>query len=506
MSDPIEVLPADPYNAELVANVHPSDWENPQPQPRYHLVIIGAGTAGLVAAIGAAGLGAKVALVERHLMGGDCLNVGCVPSKALIRSSRIAAQIRHAAEFGVNVAGEVTVDFATVMQRMRRLRAEISPHDSAARFRDNGVDVFLGQGTFTSGDKIEVDGQTLKFKKAVIATGGRAATPPIPGLDEVAYLTNETLFSLTELPRRLAVIGGGPIGCEMAQAFARFGSQVTLLQSAPHVLHREDAAAAAIVQQALIADGVDLHVNCDIDSVRDDGTEKSITFTAGGTSRQIECEAILVSAGREPNVEGLGLEAAGVEYDKKTGVVVDDHLRTTNRNVFAAGDICFPYKFTHTADAMARIVIQNALFKGRAKTSSLNIPWCTFTDPEIAHVGLSDHQARQQGIKVETFTQELSGVDRAILDGETDGFIKIHLRRGTDKIIGATIVASHAGEMISQITTAMTGNVGLAKIAKTIHPYPTQAEAIKRTADAYNRTRLTPLVKKLFEKWLSWTL
>ncbi len=204
--------------------------------------------------------------------------------------------------------------------------------------------------------------------------------------------------------------------------------------------------------------------------------------------------------------KGSAWKASGVQYDEKTGVVVDDHLRTSNRNIFAAGGICFPYKFTHTADAMARIVIQNALFKGRAKTSSLNIPWCSFTVPEIAHVGLSDHQARQQGIKVETFTQELSGVDRAILDGETDGFIKIHLRRGTDKIIGATIVASHAGEMISQITTAMTGNVGLGKIAKTIHPYPTQAEAIKRTADAYNRTRLTPLVKKLFEKWLSWTL
>ncbi|TWU14413.1 Mercuric reductase [Symmachiella macrocystis] len=506
MSDPIEVLPADSYNAELVANVHPSDWKNPQPQPRYHLVIIGAGTAGLVAAIGAAGLGAKVALIERNLMGGDCLNVGCVPSKALIRSSRVAAQIRRAAEFGVNVSGEVTVDFPAVMQRMRRLRAEISPHDSAARFRDNGVDVFLGQGAFTSSDKIEVDGQTLNFKKAVIATGGRAVMPPIPGLDDVAYLTNETLFTLTELPRRLAVIGGGPIGCEMVQAFARFGSHVTLLESNSHVLHREDAEAAAIVQQALVADGVDLHVDCHIDSVRDNGTDKSITFIAGGAARQIDCDAILVSAGRQPNVEGLGLEAAGVEYDKKTGVVVDDKLRTTNHNVFAAGDICFPYKFTHTADAMARIVIQNALFKGRAKTSSLNIPWCTFTDPEIAHVGLSEYQAQEKGFEVDTFKQELSGVDRAILDGGTDGFIKIHLRRGTDKIIGATIVASHAGDMISQITTAMTGNVGLGKIAKTIHPYPTQAEAIKRTADAYNRTRLTPLVKKLFEKWLSWTL
>jgi pyruvate/2-oxoglutarate dehydrogenase complex dihydrolipoamide dehydrogenase (E3) component len=469
-------------------------------------VVIGAGTAGLVSAIGAAGLGAKVALIERHLMGGDCLNVGCVPSKALIRSSRVAAQIRRSAEFGVNVSGDVTVDFAAAMQRMRRLRSEISPHDSAARFRDNGVDVFLGQGTFTGSQTIEVGGQTLNFKKAVIATGARAAAPPIPGLEDVEYLTNETLFSLTELPRRLAVIGGGPIGCEMAQAFARFGAHVTLLQSAPHVLRREDADAAAIVQRALLADGVELHANCRVDAVRDDGAGKAIAITSEGEPRRIECDAILVSTGRKPNVEGLGLDAAGVEYDEKTGVVVDDNLRSTNRNIFAAGDICFPFKFTHTADAMARIVIQNALFKGRAKTTSLNIPWCTYTEPEIAHVGLYDHQARERGIEVDTFTQELSGVDRAILDGETDGFVKIHLRRGTDKIIGATIVAAHAGELISQITTAMTGNIGLGKIAKTIHPYPTQAEAIKRAADAYNRTRLTPLVKKLFEKWLSWTL
>ncbi len=506
MADAIEVLPTDEHNRRLVANVHPPDWVNPQPQSKYHLVVVGAGTAGLVSAIGAAGLGAKVALVERQLMGGDCLNVGCVPSKALIASSRVAAMARLAAEFGVNVAGDVTVDFAAVMQRMRRLRADISPHDSAARFRDQGVDVFLGHGTFTSPNLIEVDGQSLRFKKAVITTGARAAAPPIAGLDQVDYLTNETLFTLTELPQRLAVIGGGPIGCEMAQAFARFGAQVTLLESASKVLSREDPDAAAIVERAMVADGVKLHVNCRIDAVGQGDLGKMIAITCGGQQQRIDCDAILIAAGRRPNVEGLGLDKAGVEYDEKSGVTVDDRLRTTNHHIFAAGDICFPYKFTHTADALARIVIQNALFKGRAKTSALSIPWCTYTDPEVAHVGLSERQARDRGLEVDTFTQVLTGVDRAIVDGQTDGFVKVHVRRGTDKILGATIVAAHAGEMISQITTAMTGNVGLGKIAKTIHPYPTQAEAIKRLADAYNRTRLTPLVKKLFETWLSWSL
>ncbi len=506
LTDVIELPPADEFNKTLITNVHPPDWVNPQPAPRYNLVVIGAGTAGLVSAIGAAGLGAKVALIERHLMGGDCLNVGCVPSKALIRSSRVAAQIRRAEEFGIRASGEAVVDFAAVMQRMRRLRASISPHDSAARFRDNGVDVFLGQGTFTGSNSIAVAGQTLNFKRAVIATGARAAAPPIPGLEDLDYLTNESLFSLTELPRRLAVIGAGPIGCEMAQAFANFGSRVTLLETAPHILIREDADAAAIVQQALLNDGVELKLNASVDAVRASNGEKIVAFHVAGEPQQVAVDAILVSVGRKPNVEDLGLETVGVKFDQKSGVGVDEKLRTSNPNIFAAGDICFPYKFTHTADAMARIVLQNALFPfGRAKTSALTIPWCTYTTPEIAHVGLYDHQARERGIEIETFTQELSAVDRAILDGETDGFVKIHVRRGTDKIVGATIVASHAGDMISQITTAMTGNIGLAKIAKTIHPYPTQAEAIKRLGDAYNRTRLTPRVKWLFEKWMAWT-
>ena len=500
-----ELLPLDEHNRRLRRNVHPTDWVNPIPDGRYNLVVVGAGTAGLVAAAGAAGLGAKVALVERHLMGGDCLNVGCVPSKALIRAGRAAADARAATRFGVRGVDAVSVDFAAAMERMRRLRAEISPHDSAARFRDLGVDVYLGSGAFVGPDVLEVGGRELRFKKAVIATGARASVPPIPGLDEAGYLTNETVFSLTELPRRLAVFGAGPIGCELAQAFARFGSEVTLLEASSRILGREDRDAAAAVERSLRGDGVLLRCGAEVEHARRDGEETVLTLAAEGAApEELRVDAVLVSVGRAPNVEGLGLEAAGVRYGK-AGVEVDDRLRTTNPRIFAAGDICSRFQFTHAADALARIAIRNALFLGRAKASSLTMPWCTYTDPEVAHVGLYEAEAAERGIEITTFIQELSEVDRAVLDGEDEGFVRVHVRKGTDRIVGATVVARHAGDMLSEITLAMAGGLGLKGIAGTIHPYPTQAEAIKKLGDAYSRTRLTPLVKGLFERWLSWT-
>jgi pyruvate/2-oxoglutarate dehydrogenase complex dihydrolipoamide dehydrogenase (E3) component len=505
MPETVRVTPEDGYNRALVQNVHPPDWVNPEPAPRYNLVVIGAGTAGLITAAGSAGLGAKVALVERELMGGDCLNVGCVPSKALIRAARAFASVRDADEFGVEVPPGARVNFPAVMERMRRLRARISKNDSAARYRGLGVDVFLGSARFTGPDAVEVGGQTLRFRKAVIATGARASRPSIPGLAEAGYLTNETVFSLTELPRRLAVIGAGPIGCELAQAFARFGAEVTLLANHAQIMPREDSEAAELVQQEMVRDGVNLLRGCKILRVdRQDG-DNVIQVEVNGTRDEVRADAILVGAGRTPNVEGLNLEAAGVEYDAKAGVKVNDRLQTSNARVFAAGDICSRYKFTHAADAMARVVIQNALFLGRARASALTIPWCTYTDPEVAHVGLYEHEAREQGIPLRTFLQPLRDIDRAVLDGEAEGFIKVHVRAGTDRIVGATVVACHAGEMISELTLAMVGRLGLGTLAKTIHPYPTQAEAIKRTADAYNRTRLTALVKSLFEKWFAWT-
>lgn len=501
----LSLIPVDSYDRQLIGNVHPSDWRNPEPAARYNLVVIGAGTAGLVSAAAAAGLGAKVALIERELMGGDCLNVGCVPSKALIRAARAIGDVRGAGEYGVAVPAGVRVDFSAAMERMRRLRADLSAKDSAVRFRGLGVDVFVGEGSFSGPESIEVGGKTLRFRKAVIATGSHATAPGIPGLSEAGFLTNETVFSLTALPKRLVVIGAGPLGCELAQSFRRFGSEVALLEAESGILPREDREAAEIVKRALEHDGMDIVEGCKIVRVAANGAEKIVNLECGGASREITCDEILVGAGRAPNVDGLNLVAAGVEHDARTGVKVNDHLRTSNPRIFAAGDICTVYKFTHMSDAMARIVIRNALFLGRERVSALTLPWCTYTDPEIAHVGLYEHEARARGIPIKTFMQALSDVDRAVLDGETDGFVKVHVREGSEQIVGATVVASHAGELISELSLAMTGKLGLSTIARTVHPYPTQAEAIHKIGDAYNRTRLTPRVRWLFRQWLNWT-
>lgn len=498
------VSPWDLHNEALVSQVHPADWTNPQPIAKYDLVVVGAGTAGLVTAAGAAGLGAKVALIEKHLLGGDCLNVGCVPSKAIISSARRAAAVRNSQEMGISVSQEHAADFGQVMARMRRLRAGIAPNDSVQRFRDLGVDVFLGEGRFVDGHSVTVAGGTLRFKRAVIATGARAAAPPIPGLDTVPYLTNETLFSLTECPERLGIIGAGPIGCEMAQVFARLGSEVVLVASAHDILPREDPDAVRIVQAALQADGVTLRC-CGKDLALSpvDDRRVRLCVTSHGEAYEEVVDTLLVAVGRAPNVENLGLENIGVAFTSD-GVQVDDRLRTTHPRIFAAGDVCSSYQFTHAADFMARIVIQNALFFGRAKASALTIPWCTYTEPELAHVGLNENEARKKGVAVDTFTQAFQDVDRSILEGDTAGFVRVHVRKGTDTIVGATIVGAGAGNLISEVTLAMTHGLGLKKIASTIHPYPTQAEAIRRVGDLYNRTRLTPRIKALMKTLIRW--
>ncbi len=488
--------PRDEHNERLRANVHPADWVNPRPAPRYHLVVVGGGTAGLVSAAGAAALGARVALIERHLLGGDCLNVGCVPSKGIIRAARAWHEVARADRFGAPKASG-TGDFAAVMERMRRLRAELSPHDSAERFRRLGVDVFLGSGRFLGPGEVTVGGAVLRFRRAVIATGARATGLPIPGLEEAGYLTNETLFSLVELPRRLAVVGAGPIGCEMSQSFARFGSKVTILDAGQHVLPREDPDAALIVERALEADGVRYVSEARIVSVgRNADGSRTIVYERGGARDEVTADEILLAVGRAPNVEGLGLEEAGVAYDT-SGVLVDDRLRTTNKRIFACGDVASKYKFTHAADAQARIVVQNALFFGRARASRLVIPWCTYTSPEVAHVGIYEREAEAAGVALDTITEPLSSTDRAVLDGEADGFLRLHLKKGTDKILGATLVAQHAGDMIGELALAVSAGIGLAKIAKTVHPYPTQGEIVKKAADAWRRSKLTPRVKKL---------
>ncbi|MEQ9367575.1 MAG: mercuric reductase [Coleofasciculus chthonoplastes F3-SA18-01] len=499
----VNVPPMDEYNKKLVSYVHPPDWVNPKPADCYDLVVIGAGTGGLVVAAGAAGLdvGLKVALVEKHLMGGDCLNVGCVPSKCIIRSSRVIAEMKDAGAFGVHPPEKIEVNFPAVMERMRKLRAGISHHDSAQRFQKIGIDVFLGEGHFLRNNRIEVGDKILRYKKAVIATGARALRPSIEGIEEAGFLTNETVFSLTQCPERLAVIGGGPIGCELAQAFHRLGCKVILFHRGSHLLNKEDADAAEIVQNVLIQEGIQLVLSSQMERVVKTAEGKTLYYTSGnGAKQSVTVDEILVGAGRAPNVEGLNLDAVGVEYDRK-GVTVNDYLQTTNPKIYAAGDICMKWKFTHAADAAARIVIKNTLFSpfglGRSQLSSLVMPWVTYTDPEIAHVGMYEHEAQEKGIEVNTIKIPFSSVDRAIADGEEDGFVKIHHKKGSDTILGATIVARHAGEMISEVTTAIVNKVGLSGLSGVIHPYPTQAEGIKKAADAYRRTLLTPTSKKI---------
>ena len=505
MPQPPELLPRDAHNRKLIANVHPEDWKNPEPAERYNLVVLGAGTAGLISAAVAAGLGAKVALVERHLMGGDCLNVGCVPSKSVIRASRLVEEARRARALGVPEFPRDAVDFGAAMERMREIRARISTDDSAARFRDElGVDVFLGEARFTARDAVEVGGRSLRFAKAVIATGARAALPPIPGLAQARPRTNETIFELTERPRRLVVIGGGPIGAELAQAFCRLGCEVALVEAGPRLLPREDADAAEIVQRRLAAEGVRLLLGASVEQVEARGEGRMLRVRgADGALYEIPADEILVAVGRLPNVERLGLESAGVAVDARLGIAVDDHLRTTNPRVYAAGDVCMAWKFTHAADAAAKIAVQNALFLPTKRLSSLVMPWCTYTDPEVAHVWLSERDAQERAIAIDTYRVPLEQVNRAVTDGEEEGFVKLHVKRGSDRILGGTIVASHAGEMISEVTLAIVGKLGLGTLLGVIHPYPTQAEGIKRVAGAWVRTRATPLVKRALAGWMA---
>jgi pyruvate/2-oxoglutarate dehydrogenase complex dihydrolipoamide dehydrogenase (E3) component len=495
-----EVEPFDQFNRQLVANVHPADWENPRARDRYHLVVIGAGTAGLVTASIAAGLGARVALVERHLMGGDCLNVGCVPSKGMIGAARAWQAAADASRVFAGPRVEEGGSFAGVMERMRRLRAGISRMDSAARFRDLGVDVFLGHARFTGPDSAVVDGRTLRFRRAVIATGARAAAPGVSGIESAGYLTNETIFSLTERPRDLVVLGAGPVGCELAQAFARFGTRVAVVNQGPHALPREDADAAQLVERAMERHGVRfLHHATAVRAEQRDG-RRVVTVEREGRTEEVAGELILAAVGRAPNVEDLGLEAAGVR-STRDGVEVDDRLRTSSRRIFAIGDVASRHQFTHAADAQARLVIGNALFfgLGGGRVSRLVMPWATYTSPEVAHVGMYERDAVEAGYEVHTITIPLHDVDRAVLDGQEDGFFRVHLRKGSDRILGATLVAEHAGDMIGEIVLAMTAGIGLGKISGTIHPYPTQGEVFRKAADAWRRTRLTPRAKRILE-------
>ena len=494
------VIPEDAYNQELIRNVHPPEWANPVPKGRYNLAVIGAGTAGLVSAAGAAALGARVALIEKHLMGGDCTNYGCVPSKALIRSARAAYAVREAAEFGVTVGCPTEVDFCRVMERMRRLRARISANDSAKRLASLGADVYLGAARFNGKSSLEVNGTRLSFAKAIIATGGRPAELLLPGLEKTGYHTNETIFSLTQLPRTLLVVGMGPIGCELAQTFQRLGSEVVMIGRGTRLLPRDDADAAAILQRRFEREGIRLLFRAKLLRAESTRERKQLIYECGEGEERVVGDAILLAVGRHPNVEGLNLEAAGVHYDDG-GAQVDHRLRTSNPNIFAAGDVCSQYKFTHAAEAMARLALQNALFFGRKRVSDLKIPWCTYTDPEIARVGITEEEAKRKASDVAVFTKELADTDRAVLDGETEGFARLHASKRDGRLLGATMVGVHAGESIGEIVLAMNRNLKIGDLGAVIHPYPTQAEALKRAAELHLRSRLKPWVRRLLEKY-----
>lgn len=504
---PIPLLsPLDEFNRKAIENLHPSSWRNPIPGGRYNLVVLGGGTAGLVSAAAAGILGARVALVERHLLGGDCTNYGCVPSKALLRSARAVRETRHSSHFGVR-HGEIDADFRDVMARMRSLRAQISANDSALRFQNFGVDVYFGEARFASPHQLAVQtGENttrLEFKSAIIATGARPAVPPIPGLAEVGSFTNETIFSLEELPRRLIVLGAGPIGCELAQAFRRFGAEVTLIGRSPRLLPRDEPEATEVLRKQFEAEGICVLLESEAVLVTTSGQEKVVTYQHAGMCRQVRGDAILTALGRRPALETLGLEHAGVAFNAK-GVLVNDHLRTSASHIYAAGDVCSEWKFTHAAEAMARLAVRNALFWGRQRMSSLVIPWCTYTDPEIAHVGIDHPTDSRRSSEIAVYTKELADTDRAVLDSDTAGYARLYVGRRSGRVLGATMVGQHAGDCIAEAVLAITTRQPVSALSGVIHPYPTVAEAWKRAADLHLQERLKPWLTTWLRRSFRW--
>lgn len=480
-----ETTPDD--QAHFLRRVRPADWKNPVPRNLYDLAVIGAGPAGLAAAESAARLGFAVALIERNRLGGNSLNVGSVPSKAIIHNARVYRMLRGAEEFGAPVPIDPALEFRKVMARMRQIQTRISEYHSAHELAALDVDIFFGAARFGSADRLFVDDTLMYFKKALIATGARPRVPDIPGLDLAGYRTSATIFEMAALPKRLAVIGGGPLGCEMAQAFCGLGSHVTIVQDDPKFLPREERDAAEILSRSMAYDGVEIRLNTKVIGVQREGAAKILQAVNNDVESDIQADEILLSVGRVPNVEELNLEAAAIMFDTEKGIRVDDFLRSTNPNVYAAGDACLSLKFTNAAQASARMVVQNALMQGQQRQSSSVIPWCTYCEPEIAHIGLHVWEARQQSIPIRSFTVLMHDVDRAIVDGQDIGFVKIHLAEGSDRILGATIVASRASELINEMAVIMSAGIGMKALAEVVHTYPAQSEAIMLAARAWKR-------------------
>ena len=472
-----------------------------------NLIVIGAGSAGLVTAYIAAAVKAKVTLIEKHKMGGDCLNTGCVPSKALIRSAKYLSHIARAKHFGIHTAS-AQFDFAQVMERVQKVIREIEPHDSVERYTGLGVECLQGEARITSPWSVSVNGQTMTTRAIVIATGARPFVPPIPGIEQMGYLTSDTVWNLRQLPRRLVVLGGGPIGSELTQCFARFGAQVTQVEMAPRLLMREDPEFSAQVLAAMRLDGVDVKLDHKAAQFRTENGEKVLLCEHQGQQVRIPFDAVLVAVGRVANTTGFGLEELGIPLARTRTVETDDYLQTLYPNIYACGDVAGPYQFTHTAAHQAWYASVNALFGGLKKFRAdySVVPWCTFTEPEVARVGLSEQEAKEKGIPYEITRYGIDDLDRAIADGEAHGEVKVLTVPGKDRILGVTIAGEHAGDLLAEFVLAMRHNIGLNGILKTIHTYPTLAEANKFAAGVWRKAHAPATALRWLERYHAWRL
>jgi len=455
------------------------------PERSYDFAVLGAGPGGLAAVTAARRMGLRVALIERNKLGGNSFNAGTIPSKTLIRTARVYETMHEAEEFGVVHPVSPVVSFRAVMGRMRRIRARIAAYHSADRLQALGVDLIYGAARFVGRNVLAVGDERLLFRKALVATGARARRSSIPGLEAIGYQTSESVFEMTALPRRLAVVGGGPVGCELAQAFCRLGAHVTIIQDEPKFLPLEERDAAELLSRSMARDGVEIRLNTSVVGARMQGGAKILDATSDAVKSTVTADEIILSIGRVPNVEGIGLDRASIAFAPDIGITVDDYLCTTNEDVYAAGDVSAAHKFANVAEAAACLAVENALTGAMKRQSELTVPWCTYCDPEIAHIGMQVWDARERSIPIKTYTVMMQDVDRAITDGQDEGFVKLHVREGTDRILGGTIVASRASEMINEVSVAMSAGIGLRDLARVLHTYPAQSEAIRMAAAAY---------------------
>lgn len=471
----------------------------------YNVIVIGAGAGGLVSAYIAAAVKARVALIEKNKMGGDCLNTGCVPSKALLRTASVLSLIKRHREFGLSSAS-AEFDFAEVMERVQRTIRKIEPHDSVERYQSLGVDCFEGEARIVSPHEVEVNGKILTTKSIIVAAGGRPHIPALPGLEKISPLTTENIWNLRSQPGHLVIIGGGPIGCELGQAFSRLGTRVTLIQRGPQILPREDSDIAGILHKRLLAECVHIRTSAHAVSVDVQDGQKVLTLESGGKKEEIVFDEILFAAGRRAETAGLGLDRLGIELTEKGLIRTDAYGRTSIKNIFACGDIASPYQFTHMAAHQAWYCAVNALFQPfkRFKIDWSTIPWCTYTDPEIARVGLSEKEAAAQGIAYEVTTYDLDDLDRAITDSETEGRVKVLTRPGSDRILGAAICGRHGGDLLAEFILARKFNFGLNKILGTIHPYPTMSEGAKYAAGAWKKAHAPAGLLRLIAGFHAW--